>query len=282
MVRIMPCRFIAEVGSCHLNDLRIARRFIREAKKAGAWAVKFQWIDEGSTESEHNANIFLPESWIPELKKEADKQDINLFFSAFGHVDVKMDKVAGYGIRHMKFPFSQRRENWLHGMRATQKFDEVFVTVNVEDREHIADDPKMTVLYTATSPLPSGDDFRVLYPPPYEVDFGFLDHRLGFDGFSDHTLGIRQTLRAVAAGCIVIEKHCRLDSTPMWVPHPDHRKDHPQRVHDAAIAITFKELGAAIRAVDYIYDGYDVKVGKVGGVRAVVGQKGPSTCVIPF
>ena len=276
------CRFIAEVGSCHLNDLGIAKQFIREARKAGAWAVKFQWIDEGSTESEHNAHIFLPESWIPELKKEADKQDIHLFFSVFGEVDEKMDKLAGYDIKHMKFPFSQRRENRLHGMRAAQKFDEVFVTVNVEDRGHIADDPKMTVLYTAATPMALGDDFRVLYPPPYEVAFDFLDYRTPFHGLSDHTLGIRQTLKAVAAGCTVIEKHCRLDSTTLWVPHPDPRKDNPQRVHDAAIAITFEELGAAIRGSDYIHDGYDVKVGKVGGVRAVVGQKGLSTCVIPF
>jgi len=46
------------------------------------------------------------------------------------------------------------------------------------------------------------------YPVRYEISFDELFPR--FDGFSDHTLGIRQTANAIKAGAEIIEKHVKL------------------------------------------------------------------------
>jgi sialic acid synthase SpsE len=48
------------------------------------------------------------------------------------------------------------------------------------------------------------------YPVKYRIDFDGIFKR--FDGFSDHTLGISQSIEAVNRGARIIEKHFRLDN----------------------------------------------------------------------
>lgn len=55
-----------------------------------------------------------------------------------------------------------------------------------------------------------------LYPVYFNVCFDTLFPR--FNGFSDHTLGIDQTLRAVESGATVIEKHITLNHSDINCP----------------------------------------------------------------
>lgn len=70
------------------------------------------------------------------------------------------------------------------------------------------------------------------YPVQYELCFdGIFDK---FDGFSDHTLGYKQTLRAVLSGAKIIEKHVRLDDC--------------DDVPDSYFALTFAEVEKMINS----------------------------------
>ena len=54
------------------------------------------------------------------------------------------------------------------------------------------------------------------YPVHFEPNFDHLFPR--FKGFSDHTLGYAQTIRAIEAGAQIIEKHFTLDHKDIECP----------------------------------------------------------------
>ena len=65
------------------------------------------------------------------------------------------------------------------------------------------------------------------YPVYQELSFDELFPR--FDGFSDHTLGIRQTTKSVVMGAKIIEKHVKLNHHDVTCP-------------DALFAVDFQEM----------------------------------------
>ncbi len=203
-------RIVAEAGSCHLNSLPTAKKLIDAAADAGAWAVKFQWLDEGSVESGNNAGIFIPEKWIPRLKAHADKQGVELFFSCFGVpaiIEWKMGVLARDGIKYMKFAFPQRHLHNLHDL-SYDLFKETFISHSPMDL--LPDHPTLRRLYChsvhgqAVYPVETWLDWEGIFPP--------------FHGFSDHSKGKMQAIQALIQGATILEKHIRLDDTPMSIP----------------------------------------------------------------
>ena len=85
----MDCSIIAEIASNWEGDIKKAKKLILESKKAGADGVKFQmWRAADLYTEEHSEWKNIKKSELSfeqtkELKKYADKIEINFFCSAF-------------------------------------------------------------------------------------------------------------------------------------------------------------------------------------------------------
>ena len=174
-------RIIADPGSCHMGDLSMAKELIDVAREAGCSAIKFQLFKDLPP------NIELPYKWMPELVEYG--KGIEVFASVWDEDGVQA--LRGAGCRSIKFSYGQRGKAFL-SMRG---FTSIYVSGDVLHNFH----PNHIRLYC----IPE-------YPVPYQINFDCLFHGR-FDGFSDHTLGCRQTMNAIRAGAKVIEKHIRLD-----------------------------------------------------------------------
>ena len=165
----------------------------------GLDALKFQLFKNHTSNS---LNVELPYHLFPRVVDYAKGVGVKVFASVFDVEGLKVLKQSGCSM--VKFAYSMRNNTGLIG-KGLKSFDKVFISGDV-----------MTV-------FPGSDRVVRLYcipvyPVRYVVDFEGLFPL--FDGFSDHTLGIGQTLEAVKHGAKVVEKHITLDEE--GIVCPDH------------------------------------------------------------
>ena len=244
---------IAEVGSNHDGSLERAREYIREAKRAGADAVKFQFIRKNLLVSprcnveDHQEDYppyaafplkDMPDEWIPELKSLADSEGIEFFCTPFslGAVDVlesagvKTYKIASGDITFLPL---------LEKVGRTKK--KVILATGASHLEEVR--TALTTLNAAGS-----KDVVLLhcvsnYPPKWEEmnlrAIGTLAKEFNLPvGISDHTPGSAIPVAATALGATVIEKHVTLDRASKGPHHP--------------YAMTFPEFESMVQDVNHI------------------------------
>lgn len=201
---------IAEIGSCHGGKIELAKEAIRIVAVCGAWAVKFQ-LFPNTPEFTSTGNIYLPREWWPELVEYAKSLPVKIFASVWDQEG--FDLLLDNGSSFVKFPFSLRRTGKNFNSHE-REFTPIF-SLDYLDILEFSYKNKPIKLWC----IPE-------YPVKYKVSFDKVFER--FDGFSDHTLGIRQSHNALIAGADYLEKHFKLEDSP----------DCP----DARFAITPKEL----------------------------------------
>ena len=230
-----PCFVIAEIGSNHNNDIKIAKKSIFEAARGGADAVKFQTFKAKNHYSKftpgfkylNKTNTFnlikkleLNREWQHELKKYAEKLGL-VFFSSPCDVEavdqlnklrVKIHKVASFDIT----------DQFLIGNIASSK-KPIILSTGLANHDDILNAIKACkkekndkiILLQCTS----------LYPAPSRLSnlnaiismkkkYGYLT------GYSDHTIGDHNAIAAVALGAKVLEKHFTLNRK---MKGPDHK-----------------------------------------------------------
>jgi sialic acid synthase SpsE len=216
---MVKVKVIADPGSCHMGNLHYAAALIDAAKDAGAWAIKFQLFPK---RFEKNGNIKLSGSdFCYKLVPYAREQGIEIFASVFSVGAYKWVRRAR--CKYVKFAFGQ-----YHGIvKAFKDFGltNVFASGNSSLMPPLLSEKNGSMescmwLYC----IPE-------YPVKRKVSFKnlFGDDNL-WCGFSDHTLGTKQTMRAIDAGAKYIEKHLRLDIKDC------------DRVPDGKFAVTPKQL----------------------------------------
>jgi sialic acid synthase SpsE len=210
---------IADIGSNHMQDLKLAMESIDAAAEAGADAIKFQsiqlnelYLNPDAQTSKFIKQLEFPEDWHYRLKEYCDKRDV-VFFSSptylkavdlLEEVNVPIYKLASAQIG----TFPQIVEKV-----AALKKPTIFSTGIVGYDEII----KAVTLFKKHN----NDQFIILhcnsiYPtPPEKVNLQLIrTYRQMFGnpvGFSDHTEGTHIACAAVAMGAKVIEKHFTLD-----------------------------------------------------------------------
>ena len=222
---------IAEMSANHMQDLDKAKRIIREAKKAGADAIKIQTyrpdtitIDcygdeflctpgspwEGMNLYELYKKAYTPWEWHQELFDEAKNIGIAMFSTPFDlsavdflhKFDMPAIKIASYEINDI--PLIKKSAKEMKPMiistgLATLQDIELAINTCKEVGNH------QIILLKCVSE----------YPTPYE-DINLktmLNLKETFDcvvGLSDHSLGSEVAIAAVAMGAKVIEKHFTL------------------------------------------------------------------------
>jgi sialic acid synthase SpsE len=137
-------------------------------------------------------NVYLPPKLFTEAFKYASDRGVTLSASVFDSDSFEF--LLDHNPAFIKFSYSRRNEQpWIEA--TLNRGIEAIVSCDVMTEHLVPADA--TKLYC----IPE-------YPVRYEVCFDQLFPR--FAGFSDHTLGMRQTARAVCAGAQLIEKHIRL------------------------------------------------------------------------
>lgn len=183
-------RIIAELGSCHMGKLERIKEAIDIAKKLHLSALKLQLFPN---EEKYTSvgNVWLSHELFKEAFLYGKSVGLPVSASVF-------DMESYYFLRNLqpdfiKFSYSNKHQWWIkdcldHGFEAIVSCDVM--------TDHLVDERAMN-LYC----IPE-------YPVRYEISFDALFPR--FDGFSDHTLGLRQTERAIKSGARIIEKHVKL------------------------------------------------------------------------
>ncbi|MFC6864711.1 N-acetylneuraminate synthase family protein [Halomicroarcula sp. GCM10025817] len=217
---------IAEVGGNHGGDVDTAKRYLEAAAKAGADAVKFQLYraetlivedadplplasDDVDSQFERFRSLQLTEDEWHELAALADENNVDFAASPFDRelADLTAElapfiKVASGEVTNVPFL------RYLNDLGVPVVMSTGFATVD-EVRTAVAQlpDVDLTLLHCVGS-----------YPTPDEQAHLELMDVLAeeFDvpvGYSDHTVGVRAPLAAVARGATVIEKHFTLDKS---------------------------------------------------------------------
>lgn len=227
---------IAELGSNHNGDMKLAKQLIIEAKEAGADCVKFQsWSKDSIFASKkYEDNYFIADDY-------RDRTDYTLAeivdaYSISEEELLEMKKFSDdIGIDCTSTPFSKNEADFL-----VDKLETPFIKVasmdlnNYPFLEYLAKKNKPIVISTGLSELYEIDkavktienagnkNIVILHCvstyPPVDTDVNlnniktlmatYPDYPIGF---SDHTLGTAIPLASVALGACLIEKHFTLD-----------------------------------------------------------------------
>ncbi len=226
-----PVYIVAEMSANHHQDFNTAAAIVREAKAAGADAVKLQTYTPDTITIDSNSDVFrvkgtiwegknlydlyaeayTPWEWQPKLKKIADEEGIALFSSPFDPTAVdflESMKVPAYKIASFEIvdiPLIQMIADtgkpivMSTGMATLEEIEEAVEAIRKRSNLQI-------VLLKCTS----------AYPAPFdEMNLKTIEDlagRFGMPvGLSDHSLGVEVPVAAVALGACMIEKHFTLD-----------------------------------------------------------------------
>ena len=234
-----PCFIIAEAGVNHNGDIRLAKRLINAAKKAGADAVKFQTF-----KAERLVTLRVPKAHYQSKAgvKESHYEMLHkLELSDSAHVLLKT-YCKKIGILFLSSPFDEASADFLDRLDVPAfKIGSGEIT-NIPFLKHIAKKQKPIILSTGMSSMgevreavktlhrAGGHPLILLhcvsnYPAdPKDANLRAMRTMAKacdlLVGYSDHTMGVEVALAAVAMGACVIEKHLTLDRT---LSGPDHR-----------------------------------------------------------
>ena len=242
---------IAEIGSSHLGNMKLAKETIAQAKKGGADCVKFQLYDENTIvhpklktlayikynnfkyQKDRFAKMKISLKDLEYLYRYSKKIKIDFCVTPFDPLFVKQIS------RYVKFfKVASGDLNYyplLKELKKTKKF--VLISTGMSNYKDIQNslkylDKKRTVIMHCVSSYPTQKKDINLSNIKNLNDFFSLPV-----GFSDHTSGIDATIASVFFGAKVIEKH--------FIPMRGAEKS-----ADFALSVNYKELKQIRQKVD--------------------------------
>lgn len=221
---------IAELSANHQKDLKKAVQSLRAAKEAGVDAVKIQTytpdtmtidVDNEYFQIQHPEwggqtlyslyeKAYTPWDWYEALKKEADKQDVILFSTAFDKsaVDFLEDmncpihKISSFEMVDIPLiEYAAKTKKPLIISTGMASLEEVQEAVNAARKAGAGD---ITLLKCVSSYPARPENMNLRSIQTLKETFNCRV------GLSDHTLGIAASIAAVSLGATVIEKHFTL------------------------------------------------------------------------
>ncbi len=233
---------IAEAGVNHNGNLKLAKKLIDAAARAGVDAVKFQTFDPetlviknadkakyqskndrrtGEGQYSMLKRLILPRKWHKELKQYSESKGLIFLSTPFSLDDaiflrklgIKAIKVGSSDTENI--PYLAEIAKWnlpiilSTGMSALPEIKETVKTIRK------AGNNKLIVLHCTTNYPTPHEEINLRAITTLKKEFKNIPI-----GFSDHTLGIEAPIAAVALGAKVIEKHLTLDKN---LSGPDHK-----------------------------------------------------------
>ena len=258
--KIKEVYIIAEIGVNHNGDLDLAKRMIKEAKEAGANAVKFQTYNTEKLCHKNTPKVAYQinsevnnESHYEMLKKlELNKKD---------HFEIKSfcDK---NDITFLSTPYDIESAKFLNNDLNISIFKTASADIiDIPLQKYIASTNKPCFISTGMASINEIERIYKIYEKFKNNNFAFLhcvsnypcsENSLNLNvisnlknyfnitvGFSDHSLGSEASVASVALGAKIIEKHFTLDKS---LSGPDQKaSSDPEE---------FKELVRQIRRIE--------------------------------
>lgn len=231
---------IAEAGVNHNGDLQLAKKMVKEAKKAGADYIKFQTFipknlvsktaekakyqkkttGDSGTQLQMLQKLTLSNADFVEIKKCCIEENIGFISTPFDLESIIF--LESFNMDFWKIPSGEITNlPYLEAIAKTRR--KVIMSTGMCDMKEIQD--AISVLEKNGSPEIILLHCNTQYPTPYrDVNLKAMttisDVTGKKVGYSDHTLGIEIPIAAVALGAIVIEKHFTLNKN---MNGPDHQ-----------------------------------------------------------
>mgnify|MGYP000377402436 CR=1 FL=1 len=253
-----PCYIIAEVGVNHNGKIDLALEHIRQAKAAGADAVKFQTfradkiVVENAPKADYQASatgsgsqkemlkkLELTDHEFRTVREECNELDIDFISTAFD--SESLQQVLLLDPACLKWP-SGEINNIGFLREAAQTGKPILLSTGTAHMSEVAkavelcaaeNNVAVAILQCVSSYPAAIEDQNLLTLHTMREAFNLPT------GFSDHSIGITAAIGARALGMSVLEKHFTLDKN---MPGPDHK---------ASIEPTeFREMVASIRAIE--------------------------------
>lgn len=249
----MSTFIIAEIGINHGGKLEVAKELIVAASKCGVDAVKFQTYKTEERVS-HNSPFFdllknceLNREGHQELIKVAQKHNVIFFSTPFDEESIKLlidlgvpaIKIASFDIVNLKL----LRKTVTVGLPLivstgmANKY-EVDKAVELFEENGVA----YCLLHCISAYPTNAEDANLNVIKTLKKNYNCPI------GYSDHTLGIRIPVLAVATGAVIIEKHFTLDKD--W-EGPDHKM--------SADPNDMKKMVLEIRKIERILGSNEIK-----------------------
>lgn len=229
---------IAELGSCHNNDLAEAKHLIEVAKECGADAAKFQYWSSAKRMAYRRhaphyeaayAQFQMPIEWLLQLKEHADVVGIEFMCSTFLPEDVAVIAPLVKTLKIASFEANDPQHLVAH-IKPLNEGHRVIVSLGLD-----AQSGPVQEFLIQRSNLPFSGAEKVFflrcvsaYPAPIEeLQLVRLQRRhwdTVLSGLSDHsipTMTLTGAL-AVAAGATIVERHMRGAQTPVTNPDFPH------------------------------------------------------------
>lgn len=223
---------IAEMSANHLQNFDNAVKIIKEAKKAGADAIKFQTytpdtitldcdneyfqikqgtIWDGTTLHKLYEKAYTPWEWQPKLKKIAEDEGLICFSSPFDKsavdfledMDVPAYKIASFEINEIPFiEYVASKGKPIIMSTGIATLGDIEEALNACKR--MGNNKVALLKCTSAYPAPL-EEVNLKTIPNMKETFKTVV------GLSDHTLGTSVAIASVALGAKIIEKHLTLD-----------------------------------------------------------------------
>ena len=213
----MRAFIVAEIASNWEGSVSVAKKLIKESKKAGADAVKFQmWrasdLYQGHPDWKIIKKSELTFAKVKTLKTYSDKLDIEFFCSGF--YPESIEYLQSLGVKRYKLASRTCTLNDPHSLETITKISSykkpVVISMGMGGNKNkikkILNKNKITFCYCISE---------------YPTDFKKINWKelKKFNGFSDHTLGITAPIifavikNQIKAKEIFIEKHVKLKNS---------------------------------------------------------------------
>ena len=276
-----PCYVIAEIGHNHQGSVEKARELFREAKLAGAHAVKLQKRDNrglytkaaynkpydnensfGPTYGEHREFLEFGAKEYRELQAFARELDVDFFSTAFDRASA--DFLAGLDVPAYKIASGDLKSIPL--LKHVAAFGKpVIVSTGgavIEDVQRAYDaimpiNPQLAILQ-CTAGYPAAFD---------ELDLKVIaQYRNRFPGavigFSSHDNGIAMPLAAYVLGARIVEKHFTLNRAMKGTDHAFSLEPVGLRKMVRDLERTYKAMGNGVKKVYESEKAPIIKMGK--------------------
>ena len=226
---------IAEIGINHDGKLRNVINLINLAKKAGADAVKFQLFQADTLAKKNDLkkyklfkkkpnqtlyemwkSLMLKKEWLKKIKNHTNKLNIDLGFSIFD--DESLNLIKKINIKFIKVASSDLTDHNLLKKISKMKKRIIMSTGMAEKKEinqslKIFNKNKITLLHCVS-----------LYPTKHNLlnlkRMEQLKKICKSVGFSDHSVGVIGSIKAINLGASIIEKHFTYNKN---ADGPDHK-----------------------------------------------------------
>ncbi len=238
-----PTYFIADIAANHDGNLKKAIRLIREAKKSGADAAKFQHFSADTIVSDSSFKMFKKLShqskWKESVYKVYEKASLNLKWTP-----ILRNECKKVGIDFFTSPYSFELVDHVNKYIPAFKIGSGDITW-VEIVKYIASKKKPYIIATGASDI---SDVKRVYNACISLNkqiaimqcntnytaekdnFSYINLNVlktykklfprAILGLSDHTLGHSTVMGAITLGARIVEKHFTLDNNSSG---PDHK-----------------------------------------------------------